>query len=188
MPASRFLLALTVVATGGLQPRLASAADVSFERDVMAVLSRAGCNAGACHGNLNGKGGFKLSLRGEDAVSDLAALTRDMLARRTDPQRPEESLLLLKATGKVPHEGGIRFASLSSEYAVFRNWIAAGCPADPPGSPKLSRLEVTPHSKILVDPADRFRVTATAHFSDGTERDVRTGSPPRTMRSSPGRR
>ena len=37
----------------------------SFKLDVMAVLSRAGCNQGACHGNLNGKGGLSLSLRGE---------------------------------------------------------------------------------------------------------------------------
>ena len=65
-----------------------SAAEVSFERDVMPVLSRAGCNAGACHGNFNGKGGFRLSLKGENPAADLAALTRDMLARRTDPQRP----------------------------------------------------------------------------------------------------
>src|SRR4249919_1575120 len=79
----------------------ARAEDVSFRNDVMAVLSKGGCNAGACHGNQNGKGGFKLSLRGEDPVADLAALTRDTLARRTDPHRPADSLVLLKAIAAV---------------------------------------------------------------------------------------
>src|SRR5262245_43601704 len=73
---------------------------VSFRTEVMAVLSRGGCNAGTCHGNLNGKGGFKLSLRGENPEADLAALTRDALGRRTDPHRPEASLILQKATAR----------------------------------------------------------------------------------------
>ena len=78
----RLLLPLVTLA---LQPALGVRAEVSFEHDVMPVLSRAGCNAGACHGNLNGKGGLKLSLKGEDPAADLAALTRDMLA---PPHRP----------------------------------------------------------------------------------------------------
>src|SRR5437660_936082 len=67
---------------------------VSFRNDVMAVLSKAGCNQGTCHGNQNGKNGFKLSLRGEDPAFDLAVLTRDMLGRRTNPLQPAQSLLL----------------------------------------------------------------------------------------------
>jgi Protein of unknown function (DUF1549)/Protein of unknown function (DUF1553) len=164
----RFLAPLTLLFA--CQP-LTQGAEVSFEREVMPALSRAGCNAGACHGNLNGKGGFKLSLKGEDPAADLAALTRDMLARRTNPAQPAESLLLLKATGKVPHEGGIRFSALSTEYSVLKAWITNGCAPDASG-PTLTKLDVTPASKILVDPADRFQVTATAHFSDGTKRDV----------------
>jgi len=165
-----FLTAFFVVST----PVTASAADVSFERDVLAVLTRAGCNAGACHGNLNGKGGLKLSLKGEDAAGDFAALTRDMLARRTDVLRPDESLVLKKATGQVPHEGGARFDRTSREYARLRAWIASGARADAPNGPALSKLIVTPASKILVAPADRFRVSAVAHFSDGSTRDVTT--------------
>ena len=170
MPASRLaaaVLAVLALRTGGL-----SAAEVSFERDVMPVLSRAGCNAGACHGNLNGKGGLKLSLKGEDPAADLAALTRDMLGRRTDPHRPAESLLLQKATGQVPHEGGTRFSAHTTEYAAVRAWIAAGCRPDPPGGPRLAALDVTPRSRILVDPDDRFRIRAVARFTDGTSRDV----------------
>jgi hypothetical protein len=150
----------------------ARAADVSFGRDVLPVLTRAGCNAGACHGNLNGKGGFKLSLKAEDAAADLAALTRDMLARRVDAIRPDESLILKKATAQVPHEGGARFAKSSGEYAILREWVARGGQADAPGAPALTKLVVTPANKILVDPADRFRVSAVAHFADGRTRDV----------------
>src|SRR5436305_365938 len=87
----------------------AQAGSVSFRNDVMAVLSRAGCNQGACHGNQNGKNGFKLSLRGQDPPFDLAALTRDVLGRRTDPLHPDASLLLQKASASIPHEGGQRF-------------------------------------------------------------------------------
>src|SRR6202790_4776771 len=76
---------------------------VSYRNEVMAVLSRAGCNQGICHGNLNGRGGLKLSLRGQDLDFDLKALTRDALGRRVNPQNPDLSLILLKPAGQVPH-------------------------------------------------------------------------------------
>jgi hypothetical protein len=145
---------------------------VSFRHDVAPVLARAGCNQGACHGNLNGKGGFKLSLRGEDPAADLVTLTRDMLARRTDPIRPDQSLLLRKAAGLVPHEGGPRFAVGSTEYGLLRDWIAAGCPDDRPKLPRLARLDVTPTSKVLFEPADRVRISVRGHFTDGSSRDL----------------
>src|SRR3954466_6920878 len=113
-----FLLLLFVVAT----PR-AFAADVSFRNDVMAVLSKAGCNAGVCHGNKNGKGGFKLSLRGQDPDLDYVAIN-DLAGRRIDPARPSESLILLKPTSAVPHEGGLRFNENSEEFRLISNWIA----------------------------------------------------------------
>lgn len=150
----------------------AFAADVSFRNDVQAVLTRAGCNAGACHGNLNGKGGFKLSLKGEDAEGDHAALTRGMLGRRTDLHRPADSLLLQKAAGQVPHEGGSRFSVRSTEYAVLRRWIEAGCRVDGSDVPKLTKLSVNGTSHVLVEPANRVSITATATFSDGRTRDV----------------
>src|SRR5437868_1173619 len=85
------------------------AGPVSFRNEVMAVLSRGGCNQGACHGNQNGKNGFRLSLRGEDPAFDLAVLTRGALGRRIDRDRPDESLILAKATAATAHEGGKRF-------------------------------------------------------------------------------
>jgi hypothetical protein len=150
----------------------APAAPVSFRNDVMAVLSRAGCNQGACHGNQNGKNGFKLSLRGQDADFDFDALTRDTLGRRTDRLHPEDSLILAKATGTVPHEGGKRFDRDSLEYRLLVRWIAEGLRPDPSDAPVLRRLEVTPRERVLIEPADRVPLRVSAIFSDGEVRDV----------------
>src|SRR5450755_1465033 len=92
------LLVITPSASRAGEPR-----PVDFRTDVIAALSRAGCNQGACHGSPNGKNGFRLSLRGFDPDVDFHTLTRGELGRRVDKQRPENSLFLLKATGNVPH-------------------------------------------------------------------------------------
>ena len=144
----------------------------SFRNDVMAVLSKAGCNAGACHGNKNGKGGFKLSLRGEDPNNDYLALTRDASARRTNPLEPDKSLILLKATAQIAHEGGLRFRPDSPEYKILHGWVSAGVPRDADNVPTLQRLEVTPSRQVLVEPSLEAKMTATAVFSDGARRDV----------------
>jgi hypothetical protein len=148
------------------------AAPVSFRNEVMAVLSRAGCNQGACHGNQNGKNGFKLSLRGQDPDFDFDSLTRDMLGRRVDRLRPEDSLMLAKATSRVPHEGGKRFDRDSLEYRLLSRWIAEGMRRDPPDAPVLRRLEVTPRQQVLIEPADRVPLRVRGVFSDGQVRDV----------------
>jgi hypothetical protein len=170
------LLLLFANAPGARAASVASsqnaATPVSFRNDVMPVLSKAGCNAGACHGNKSGKGGFKLSLRGQDPGVDYETLTRDLFARRTNPLDPDQSLMLLKPTTQVPHEGGLRFRKDSEEYAVLRNWIEQGTPKDPPDAPVLRRLEVSPAEQVLVEPADRVQVHAAAVFSDGSRRDV----------------
>src|ERR1700750_814346 len=105
------LLATLVVWAGACLR--AAANEPTFGHEVMAVLSKAGCNSGPCHGNQNGKGGFKLSLRGQDRKFDYLALARQNDARRIDPLSPEQSLMLLKATGKVAHQGGVRFPPAS---------------------------------------------------------------------------
>jgi hypothetical protein len=149
-----------------------SAAEVSFRNDVMAVLSKAGCNLGVCHGNQNGKGGFKLSLRGQDPHADLLALSRDQFGRRADPLEPDRSLLLLKPTAQIAHQGGRRFRVDSPEYQVLRRWIAAGMPNDGADSPTVASLEVTPRELVVVDPTDRVQLSVEAVFSDSTRRDV----------------
>jgi hypothetical protein len=145
---------------------------VSFGREVMAVLSKAGCNQGTCHGNQQGKNGFKLSLRGEDPEADFLAVTRDQLGRRVDRQNPKQSLLLEKAIGTLPHGGGKRFAAGSLEYDTLLGWIAGGLKRDPADAPHLVELQVTPSEEFLVAPRRDLQIRATASFSDGSRRDV----------------
>jgi hypothetical protein len=151
---------------------LAAEAPVSFRNEVMAVLSRAGCNQGTCHGNLNGKGGFKLSLRGQDPALDFRVLTRDVLGRRINPLQPEASLILLKPTARLPHEGGQRFPPGSPEYHLLRRWIAEGMRDDGPAAPAVTRLKVTPEEAYLVEPNETVTVRVRAVFADGNSKDV----------------
>ena len=153
-------------------PPSALRTEVSFRNDVMAVLSKTGCNAGTCHGNKNGKGGFKLSLRGQDPDIDYLTLTRDSLARRINPLEPEESLMLLKPNTQVAHEGGLRFKKGSEEYEILRRWIADGMPNDVASAPKLGHIEVAPLENVSVEPASEVQLQVRARFSDGSSRDV----------------
>jgi hypothetical protein len=139
----------------------------------MAVLSKAGCNMGTCHGNKNGKGGFKLSLRGEDPDWDFAVLSRDLNGRRVNLLDPDASLVLLKATMQVPHEGSRRFKVGSAEYEILHRWIADSTPADAQGTPVLAELVVEPQDVVLVEPADSVQLAVQAVYSDGSRRDVK---------------
>src|SRR5437660_7641120 len=117
-----FTLAMLAVAA---EPVPAPRAEpVSFRREVMAVFSISGCNAGSCHGLPSGRGGFRLSLWGQDPAEDYLQLTRDTLARRVDRLDPDASLILKKALGRVPHEGGRRFAPDSLQARTLRAWVA----------------------------------------------------------------
>ncbi len=120
----------------------------SFRTDVVPLLSKAGCNMGACHGNSNGKGGFRLSLRGDDPSFDHLALTRDQLGRRVNPLAPERSLIVAKPTAQVAHEGGIRFARDSLEAGVLLGWIRAGARDDRAVAPRFKTLRVYPAERI----------------------------------------
>jgi hypothetical protein len=147
-------------------------APISFRNDVMAVFAKSGCNAGTCHGNKNGKGGFKLSLRGQDPALDYVTLTRDIFARRVNPAEPGQSLILLKPSAQIAHEGGLRFATNSAEYTMLQRWIAGGMPNDLERAPRLEKLAVGPGKKIMVEGDDQVQIQVQALFSDGSRRDV----------------
>lgn len=149
----------------------AVAADVTFDRDVMAVLAKAGCNMGTCHGNLNGKGGFKLSLRGADPTYDFEALTRRSSGRRINPGNAASSLLLLKPTMQVPHEGGRRFDAESPEYQILQSWIAAGAQRRQ-SVPRVVSLSAEPRDAVIVDPQQVVPLKVVAKYADGTQADV----------------
>jgi hypothetical protein len=145
---------------------------VSFRHDVIAVLNVGGCNAGACHGTPSGKNGFKLSLRGYDPAADYLQLTRDVFGRRTDRQEPEASLILQKALGRIPHEGGQRFHAASLPAQTIRAWLSEGLRDDPADLPALKQIEILPGSRVLNAPARWQQLAVLAHFSDGSIRDV----------------
>jgi len=144
----------------------------SFRHDVMAVLSKAGCSLGTCHGNQNGKGGLKISLRGQDPKHDFVTLTRQLAGRRTNVLNPDDSLLLQKPAMQVPHEGGRRFAPDSTEYQLLRDWIAAGMSADNDQTPRLKQLTVSPSTTTLLAPQRSVALKAMATFSDNSTKDV----------------
>ena len=150
---------------------LAHAEATDFRTGVMPILSKAGCNAGGCHGNANGKGGFKLSLRGQDPDLDWQAMVREQGGRRVDPIVPEQSLILQKALGTIPHEGGARFRPDSPEYAALIAWLRDGA-SDTGADRKLTALEVTPRERVVVEPEHEVQLRVLAKFSDGTQRDV----------------
>jgi hypothetical protein len=147
-------------------------APVQFVNHVTAVLSKSGCSMGACHGSPSGKNGFRLSLRGYDPALDFETLTKEVFGRRTNRLTPDESLVLRKPVGKVPHEGGIRLSGNSVQYQLLRDWIGEGLRGDPEGTPHLQKLQIVPEKRVLTDPATSQQIVALGHFSDGSVRDV----------------
>jgi hypothetical protein len=143
----------------------------SFRQDVEPVLTRAGCNMGACHGKLAGQNGFKLSLRGYAPELDHSWLATDLTSRRINPAFPEESLLLLKALGKVPHEGQQRFPEGSRYHRALTDWIAARAPGPDTNEAEIARLELLPGDRSL-RVGDTQQLLARAHYQDGRVRDV----------------
>jgi hypothetical protein len=143
----------------------------SFRNDVIPVMTKVGCNQGACHGALAGKNGFKLTLRGYDPDVDYDTLTRQSLGRRVDPEEPARSLMLLKPTMAVPHGGGKRFATDSVEYKILSGWIAQGTPVPRQDDPQVTGIEVYPTAVRLAAGADQ-QLVVRAKYSDGKVRDV----------------
>jgi hypothetical protein len=143
----------------------------SFRNHVQSVLSKSGCNMGACHGAAAGKGGFKLSLRGYDPEADFRTLTRQARGRRIVPSDPGRSLILTKPSGAIPHKGGLRFDVDSLEYRAIAEWIAAGHPAPSDDDARLKQLEILPTASQQKKGASQQMVVR-AHFSDGHVEDV----------------
>ena len=145
------------------------AKDITFSRDVMTVLSKSGCNSGSCHGNQNGKGGFKLSLWGEKPLLDFKALRS---GGRVNIAEPTESKVLLKPTLQLKHEGKKRFYTGSEEYRVLLDWIRSGAAEDSDKKPHLVALSVSPGVAMLTFPKKSLALEVTATFSDGEQIDV----------------
>lgn len=143
----------------------------NFANNVQTVLTKSGCNMGACHGAQAGKKGFKLALRGYDHEADFNTLTRQSRGRRVIPSDPARSLILLKATSAIPHGGGTRFTTESLEYKILSEWIAEGARGPTEHDAKVTELKVIPEQAML-KVGDRQQIIVQAAYSDGRVRDV----------------
>jgi hypothetical protein len=144
---------------------------LSFVGDILPRLSKAGCAAGNCHAKPEGQANFKLSIFAYDPQQDYDEIVKDGRGRRLFPAAPEESLLLKKATGAMPHEGGPRFDKNSETYRMIIAWIQQGMPFQREGEPRLAEVSVEPRSEVFAKGAKR-QLKLTAAFSDGSTRDV----------------
>jgi hypothetical protein len=148
---------------------VAIAAD--FENEIQPLLTRYGCNSGGCHGKASGQNGFKLSLFGFDSQADYEEIVDRARGRRVNVATPEQSLLLLKSIGAVPHGGGTRFAPTSQAYEVLRQWISDGVPPASPTAPRLLAIRIEPSERSLGS-GDQVNLRVMASYSDQQERDV----------------
>jgi len=144
---------------------------MGFVRDVAPVLAKVGCNAGTCHGSAKGKEGFKLSLRGYDTEYDYQALINDLGGRRFNRVKPEESLMLLKPAGVVPHEGGKVLTPGTANYELIKRWIAEGTKPEN-ATNRANSIEVLPANVYMDLPGMSQQMLVLAHYRDGSTRDV----------------
>ena len=148
---------------------------VHFASDIVPIFSKLGCNSGGCHGKQGGQNGFHLSVFGFDPRADYNALVKEARGRRTFPADPDQSLLLAKATGRLPHGGGRRTTFESADYEILSNWINQGSPWGNDNAPKLAELRVEPTERVMATTADQ-QILATAIYTDGSHRDVTTAA------------
>ncbi|MCX6858123.1 MAG: DUF1553 domain-containing protein [Verrucomicrobia bacterium] len=142
-----------------------------YVRDIMPIASKLGCNMGTCHGAKDGKAGFKLSLRGYDPIYDVLAFTDELASRRANVASPEHSLMLLKASGSVPHEGGQLTVPGELYYETLKAWISQGAKLNLK-TPRVTSIEVSPKNPVLQRIGNRQQIRVVAHYADGYVRDV----------------
>ncbi len=147
--------------------------DTDFIRDVNPVLTKVGCNQGTCHGAKEGKNGFKLSLRGYDAVFDVRAFTDDLASRRANVASPDDSLMLLKPTAAVPHQGGKVVEPGDLHYRIIREWIGAGAKLNEK-SVRVAKIDLYPQNPVVQRIGSRQQMRVVATYADGSTRDVTT--------------
>jgi hypothetical protein len=145
---------------------------ISFEKDIVPIMTRSGCNTGSCHGAARGKDGFMISLFGYDPAGDYTRITRQIGMRRVNLAVPEDSLFLTKSVGRVPHSGGKLFGGDSVYYAMMLEWLQAGAPKDETPPPSVDKLEIYPAQSVIEGEGSTQRFISVAHYSDGTTRDV----------------
>jgi hypothetical protein len=143
----------------------------SFVQEIESLLTRLGCNQGACHGKGTGQNGLRLSLRGYAPEWDHEWITHEYGGRRVSTPAPEDSPLLRKPLGLTPHEGGKLFARDGRAHRMLADWLQAGMPGPAKEEAELRRLEVLPGNRAL-RPGHQQQLLVVAEQSDGRRRDV----------------
>lgn len=143
---------------------------ICFDREIIPVLTKAGCNAGSCHGAAAGRGDFRLSLFGSNPAADHRSIVDAFQGRRVNRHQPDRSLLLRKPTGELEHGGGQFFALDASESQIILKWIGQG--AQRHAAPPLERLMVTAEQTKFESVPNQTNVRAEATFADGTRRTI----------------
>jgi len=149
----------------------ATAVAPSFRHEVVPVLTRYGCNQGGCHGKEAGQNGFKLSLRGFAPEEDYNRLIVESFGRRMNHASPDLSLVLAKASNRIPHRGGELFARQSRAYDLLVKWIEAGTPNVKAGEATLASLEILGGGRVM-GAGQEQQLIVRGTFSDGAVRDV----------------
>jgi hypothetical protein len=167
--------AVVTVHAGGLSKtvsvsvrRATADVPVSFTQEIVPLLTKAGCNQGACHGGQHGKGGFRLSLRGFDPAFDHEQIVQSAEGRRVVLSDPERSILLLKPTLTMEHGGGERFPVHSPSYELLKQWLEDGAPVPTASDAAVTRLEVWPARRVMA-PGDRQQIIVRAAWSNGKD-------------------
>ncbi|MEW4563590.1 DUF1549 and DUF1553 domain-containing protein [Bremerella sp. JC770] len=145
--------------------------EADFIRDVTPAMSKMGCNQGTCHGAKDGKNGFKLSLRGYDPTYDHRALVDDIAGRRFNRAAPDQSLMLLKTSGAVPHVGGQLTKPGERRYEILKNWIAGGVQLNL-DAPKVEKIKIYPANPTVPLPGMSQQFAIYATLTDGRVIDV----------------
>jgi hypothetical protein len=144
---------------------------VNFPNQVVPLFTKYACNGGGCHGKSGGQNGFRLSLLGFEAAEDYEWLVKEGRGRRIFPAAPDQSLLLLKATAKLPHGGGARIEPDSAAYRLLRKWIEQGMPYGSENDPKVVGIEVFPQERLM-EREKQQQIVVIAKYSDGSTEDV----------------
>ncbi len=144
---------------------------ISFERDLLSILTTKGCNSSACHGSPAGQNGFKLSLYGSDPRLDYEMIVGAHEGRRVSLDSPEDSLLLAKPSFRIAHGGGQLMTPDSDEYATILEWLRQGALYGGAGI-RLERLDMHPAESVLKGAGSRQPLVVIGRLSDGSTRDM----------------
>ena len=163
-PATAATAEITVTGVGDESP-------IHFQRQIIPMFTKLGCNGGGCHGKIAGQNGFRLSLLGFEPQEDYEFLVKESRGRRISPAMPHRSLLLTKGTNEVPHGGGQRLDPDSYEYRLMWRWIAQGAPLGDAAAPSVESIEIFPANRRLAR-GETQQLSVVARFTDGSIEDV----------------